>query len=64
MPPTASATGGRLSSAAPAAPTGPPAEVVQFLEASSELYPMWHYSDAAKLMAVTDHTQARARAQR
>ena len=31
--------------------------MVQFLEASGELYPMWHYSDAAKLMAVTDHTQ-------
>ena len=30
---------------------------MQFLEASGELYPMWHYSDAAKLMAVTDHTQ-------
>ena len=35
----------------------PPAEVIHLLPPSHEPSTLWHWSDAAKLLAMTDHTQ-------
>jgi hypothetical protein len=42
---------------AQAVASGPPAEVIRLLEASNEKLTMWHWSDSAKLLAMTDHSQ-------